>query len=306
MASRRIIYLVSLAAVFLFHLAYQLWFSWFAFMAILLLPVFSLLVSLPAMCTARLDLGKDCRITQGSPQQLTVRYESLYTMPPWRCRLTVERPLTGQRWSARMGDLLPTDHCGGLICTVRKARVYDYLGLVSLPIKNILPLRVLVRPRPVSMRDVELNASQPRSWIPKPGGGYAENHELRLYRPGDSVQQIHWKLSAKTGKLILREPMEPVRGRLLLRLDLMGDQDRLDRKLGQLLWLGGRLLEGELRFQIQALTGDGLECWTVTDQPTLMAAMDALLCRPCAQSGSVLDRQEQAQWQRYIGGGSDA
>ncbi|MBR2633811.1 MAG: DUF58 domain-containing protein, partial [Lentisphaeria bacterium] len=42
---------------------------------------------------------------------------------------------------------------------------------------------------------------------PKPGGGYGENYEIRQYRPGDNLNQIHWKLSAKVGDLMLREPM---------------------------------------------------------------------------------------------------
>jgi uncharacterized protein (DUF58 family) len=142
----------------------------------------------------------------------------------------------------------------------------------------------------------------PKAWRPKPGGGYAENHELRLYRPGDNIQQIHWKLSSKTGKLILREPMEPIQGLFLLRLDLNGSPEVLDRKLGRLLWLGNQLLERELPFRIQALTGKGILNLPVSREAQLLRALDRLLLSCPAVEGSLLDRPELADWQYFIGG----
>jgi hypothetical protein len=82
-----------------------------------------------------------------------------------------------------------------------------------------------------------------RAWKPKPGGGFAENHEIRLYRPGDKMNQIHWKLSSKMNKLMVREAMEPVQDRVLVEMILRGTPEELDRKFGRLLWTGNYLLE---------------------------------------------------------------
>ena len=144
-----------------------------------------------------------------------------------------------------------------------------------------------------------------RSWRPKPGGGYAENHEIRQYHPGDNLNQIHWKLSAKVGDLMLREPMEPERGLMLLTMDLRGTPEELDIKFGRLLWLGSWLLEHLIPFEVRALTGNGVESWAVTDEWSLQTFMEALLCAPYAKEGSILDRSFAAAWRHHIRGDPD-
>lgn len=299
--------MLSLGACIVFFAAYQQWFSWFALLAVALLPVFSLVASLPAMITARLALDNPRVLYLGDRQELVLFYGSwLMPTPPWRCKITIEQPLTLRRWTMKEVELLPTDHCGELVCRIRRAWVYDYLGLIGIPMRRGGECRTLVRPNAVHPGPVpDPDAQRITVWRPKPGGGFAENHELRLYRPGDSIQQIHWKLSAKTGQLILREPMEPLRGRLLLRMDLSGHPGELDAKLGKLRWIGGMLLDKELSFQIQCLTGNGVESWSVSDRKELQQAIDGLLHCPRAMTGTLQDRPERAAWQFFIGGGPD-
>ena len=306
MAARRIIYLLVWVASILFFWAYQQWFAWFTLVAVVGLPLFSLLVSLPAMLTFKLELIVPEALTAGTSCKPELRCHSFLPTPPWKCAITVERLLTGQCWRLKSGGALPTEHCGALCCTVQKAKVCDYLGLFSFPLRLSEQRIVLVRPVEVGMKEIpQLDRYLSRSWRPKRGGGFAENHELRLYRPGDSIHQIHWKLSAKTGKLILREPMEPERGRVLLRLDLQGTEAELDRKLGRLLWLGRHLLDIKIFHEIQCLTADGCESYAVTTPEELQTAVDTLLSRKCAASGSIRERAESASWQYYIGGGTD-
>jgi hypothetical protein len=157
--------------------------------------------------------------------------------------------------------------------------------------------------QPMPPPDVDSYLTQ--AWRPKAGGGFSENHELRLYRPGDSLQQIHWKLSAKTGNLILREPLEPLRNRLLLRLDLSGTAGQIDRKLGILLWLSRYLLSKQLPHYWQVMTEGGVQTFSCQDEYTLLTSLDRLLqCKP-AISGSVLDTPANAAWWHYIGGEAD-
>jgi len=60
---------------------------------------------------------------------------------------------------------------------------------------------------PDGLRDISAELEARTVLKPKHGGGYAEEHELREYRPGDMVNSIHWKLSSKTDKVIVREPL---------------------------------------------------------------------------------------------------
>lgn len=302
MAKTRIVYLLSLAAALGFFIAYKLWFGWFVLVVLLCLPVLSLLLSLPAMLRAKLNTDIFQQATVGSALNLNVQCGILPT-PPWRCKILVRRPLTGEKWMIGPGDNLPTAHCGMLHCSVQKLKVYDYLGLFSKTIRHretyLVPVYPLPQPSPMPIKP-QLSSL---SWRPKWGGGFAENHELRLYRPGDNIRQIHWKLSAKTGELIFRQPMVPVHSQLLVRLDLSGDQDTLDKKLGKLLHLGPRLLQSDIHFQIQALTANGVQCWVVTDASAFRQAFNELLSCPGTNDRLPPQLPGSGEWQYYIGGG---
>lgn len=166
-------------------------------------------------------------------------------------------------------------------------------------------MAVTVWPEPLPVSELpSLERFLSVSWQPKPGGGFSENHELRLYRPGDRLNQVHWKLSAKTGKTIVREPMEPTQRRMLVELVLSGTPEELDRKLGRLLWLGGHLLELELSFELRALTGEGEFLWPVASPETLQSAAGRLLRTPAAPLDAEMTCMA-AAWRYRIGGGKD-
>lgn len=304
MAGRRVTFLLLLLITFVFAIAYQEWLAWFLLAALAVLPLFSLVVSLPAMVLARFRLELPSNVTVGQPLEAHVLCRCPVPPPIWRYRVQAEHRLSKHRQRYQQLDFIPTDHCGTVHITVKKFKIYDYCGLFhkSVRLRN-RHYQVAVRPFPVALpEEPSLDGCLFPAWKPKPGGGFAENHELRLYRPGDNLQQIHWKLSAKTGSLIVRQPMEPVRGRILVRMDLKGSPDTLDRKLGQLLWLGQRLLEKDIHFQIQCLTGKGVQLLNVTDEQSLLHSIDTLLDCPPAHSGSLADQPEIAIWQYFIGG----
>lgn len=305
MLLRRIIYLAALVACVIFFAAYQKWFSFFLLVAVVGLPLFSLLLSLFPMLTARAVLNTPKSTTIGTKQHLAVDCVTLLPAPPWRCKVIVERPLTQERWAKKDEESLPTEHCGALICSIEKAQICDYLGLFRLPLQKGHPRRILVRPKPIPMELHTLQKFTVRAWRPKWGGGFAENHELRLYRPGDSIRQIHWKLSAKTGSYILRQPMEPIQDRLQVRMDLRGTHAELDRKLGRLLWLGSKLLDKDLHFDLHVLTGQGMQKWHIADLDAFHKVIDTLLVCTPAPISSTESRTNYSQWQYYIGGEAD-
>lgn len=306
MIGRRILYSLLLIGCFCFCIAYQKWLAWFLLAALLALPAFSLLVSLPAMLTTKLRLILPQWVEKGDWVDLEIYHRCPLPSPPWRFKVIVECPLTGEKRKLRKFDFLPTQHCGALLVRIKKARISDYFGLVKIPVVcRPASQWVYVRPKPIPVPDLpSLKKCMELRWKPKLGGGFAENHELRLYRPGDNIQQIHWKLSAKTGSLILREPMEPIQQLVLVRMDLKGSALQLDTMLGQLLWIGQQMIEKNIPFRLQCLTGKGLEEWVIADTTALENALDQLLSRPQALSGSLRTRPVAATWQYFIGGDS--
>lgn len=306
MAQKRLTYLCVLAGVTAFYIAYQEWFSWVALLAVLGLPWLSLLVSLPGILSFRAMAEGPDAIVLGQQDTLRLTGTGNFPVPPFSGRLRVCRCTTGEQWISKKDFVFPADHCGGLRVIPEKVRVCDYLGLFRFRVRNAGEKLILVRPEPAQMETPpDLNRYLTRSWRPKPGGGYAENHELRLYRPGDSLNQIHWKLTAKTGKLTIREAMEPNRGLVLLTMDLKGSAPELDRKFGRLLWLGDFLLQHNIPFEIRVLTADGIQSCPVAAETDLKNGIDTLLCRGPVKDGSIQDVDMSASWKYHIGGGSD-
>ena len=143
-------------------------------------------------------------------------------------------------------------------------------------------------------------------WIPKPGGGFSENHDLRLFREGDNPRLIHWKLAAKTGKPIYREPMEPLRRGRLLTMTLCGKPKELDRKLGQLLWISQQMQQRQLEHEVLCITGDGPVRFTVSDSATWEQGLRAILRSRPAKTDEGAENENKL-WQYHIGGdGNDS
>lgn len=306
MAGKRLIYLAALVGCVIFYIAYGEWFAYVALLAVLGLPWLSLLVSLPAILKFRAEPAGPEALPIGTPGQLLLRGRCTFPMPPFRGKLLLQSCITGQqqRYSGKKG--IPVEHCGAFRVTAEKVRICDYLGLFSFPVKQKEQKIVRIRPRPIPIpTPPDLSRYIARSWRPKFGGGYAENHELRLYRPGDNLNQVHWKLSAKTGKLILREPMEPVRGLVLLTMDLCGTPEEMDRKFGRLLWLSCHLLEQGVSHELRVLTAQGVMALPVSSEQELQKAIDQLLCAEMAREGSIRDRELRSSWQHHIGGEPD-
>ena len=302
MAGRRLIYLAAVLGGLVFYIAYQEWMAWILLLAILGLPWFSLVLSLPAILTFRTGIAAPSHIPMHTPVNVRLQGQSRFPVPPFKGRICFRRITTGEIWTKKREDDLPTEHCGGIFMQPVRVWVCDYLGLFAFPVRKKLPAVTVIRPQILPLPEKpDLNRFLAHSWRPKPGGGYSENHELRLYRPGDSLNQVHWKLTAKTGKLILREPMEPVRGQVLVTMHLRGDAACLDRKFGQLLWLGNYLLERNIRFELTALTGEGVFSKSITEPQLLAEAIDDLLrstpADPEAQLPSIF-----AAWQYHVGG----
>ena len=305
MVSAWILYLELLLGSIILLIFQQQWVAWLLLMALLWLPVLSLVVSLPAMLTAKIKCGCNGIFQMDEKVAVHMVAKCKFPLPRYRYDLQVVRIPTGESWCLHSQEKLPTDHCGQLRCDIKKCYVYDYLRLFRLPMRLAQNSAVVVMPKPMKTEvPTTLERRMALRWKPKAGGGFSENHELRLYQPGDGLNQVHWKLSAKTGKLMIREAMEPVYNRLLLQLELWGSAAEIDRKMGRLLYLGGELLLRQIDFEIQALTKEGMKTYLIHTQEELNKSIAEILCHEPAQQGQAWDLQDGA-WCMHIGGQPD-
>lgn len=109
---------------------------------------------------------------------------------------------------------------------VEHLRLWDYLGIFSLSKRVKFCKEIYLLPEPVP---VELSISG-RTWSfrtdgdtfskDKPGEDPAEVFGLREYQPGDRLQRVHWKLSARSEDWMVRELSLAEIPRVLFLLDL--------------------------------------------------------------------------------------
>lgn len=306
MFGKRLQYGILLVWAALYYVASGEWLSRILLLTILSFPFLSLLVSLPVILDFTASVGGTDAPQQGEDAEFWLLGSSNWPMPLFRGRLRVENCLTGKQWKYTADRALPTDHVGGFRVIPEKVRVCDYLGLFAIPVRKKSAKTILVRPNPEPIREValpqHLNSCR---WVPKHGGGFAENHEHRPYRPGDPLNQVHWKLSAKVNSLIIREPMEAVRETILVTMVLNGTPTELDLKFGRLLWLGRQLLDRRAAFDLRVQTGQGLFARHIASEPELADALDTLLCTPVSQSTPAPGSLGTASWQYHIGGEAD-
>lgn len=296
MAARRVSYGAAVLAALAFQIFYDGYLAQFLLAAVLALPLFSLAVSLPGLARIRLSLScATPRLLRGGQGQWLLAITSRAFVPISRLSLELrfDNALTGasRRERLRLFGLsqgqrraLPMDpsHCGQLSCRVVRARALDALGLFSFPVPLPQPALALVLPQPdPGPPPVQLERLAGQAGSSPHRGQPGEDYELRDYRPGDPIRDIHWKLSSKREQLVLRERTRDSRPRITLAVELFGDPARLDRALGRLWSVSRWLLARQLPHQVLWLDAGQRACQRpVLSQEGLDACLEALLSRP--------------------------
>lgn len=125
---------------------------------------------------------------------------------------TLALPLWGKGEGFAL-KLVP-ESCGELVITCEKAWVQDHLKLFARTLLPFDPVRITIYPASVGLEVIldRQDAGKYREDGPmlnRPGTDKSETFDVREYRPGDDVRAIHWKLSVKEDKPIVRIPGSP-------------------------------------------------------------------------------------------------
>ncbi len=318
MAKNRLLYLLFLLGAFVFYLYYFAWFSWYLLILAAAFPLLSLIASLPAMVTVKPELICPAAVQRGEPAYLSAVNGERFFMPAptYRFRLTMTNAMTG-RSVTKKADLsggrsyrtiLDTSHCGACTCSIQKGYVYDYLGLFRFPVSTPKSAEMLVMP---TEKEIVPNPNpglmQYKTYHPKAGGGFSEIHDMRQYRPGDSMRDIHWKLSSKLDDLIVREAQEPDRRQVVVSFDFSGTADMLDSTLDQLKWLSGRLTKLDTEHDLIYLDPETMvpQCYTVSSSADLEVFVCRLLRQRAAETPGILGPFSYADWHCHISAQSE-
>lgn len=306
MIRRWLCWLLALLGALVLRVAYTGWLAGFILLGVVCLPPMGLLLSLPALLAAKVELYPGSpRVRRGDAPCWRLTTYSALGLPLGRVKGWVRtvnewNGLTYQAkkswFSTGAGTSLdlsaPAAHCGLLTGKLCQVWALDCLGLFWLPLRRGGEAHLWVGPVPKREELPPLPQEEAPGVRPRPGGGPGEDYDPREYRPGDPLSSIHWKLSAKRDELVTRETLETVRPLPLVTVDLFGDADTLDATLDLLAGVSGELLaQGRSHAVAWAspITGELRRC-PVTGEEDLERCMEALTSQRAPLTGrSVLD-----------------
>jgi uncharacterized protein (DUF58 family) len=122
------------------------------------------------------------------------------------------------------------NHAGRYELTAKNARLMDPLRLWSKDIKLNQEAAITVMPDQFDIRLSVTNSAAAMldsEQLSRLGKGIepGEVRSIREYAPGDPIKNIHWKLSEKTDKLLVKELELPMTGEILAILDTYSEND---------------------------------------------------------------------------------
>ena len=289
--------MLILLVVFLFFVCYNGYISYYVLLVALALPLLSLLLSLPGILGIRLEFQAEelsAQKGQSVPLRLTISNALPFVSGRARVTLRTQNILTGEIQEEHFGftasqspltivHQLTSPLCGQVVCQLRRGRVCDYMGIFAFPMRlSRCPRQTVVFYPTVHSPLLSLNqVPQPNSESDaysqtKPGDDPSELFGLRNYREGDKLSRVHWKLSQKTGGLLIKEFGYPIAEHLLFLLE-PGSGQEADLLLDAFATLSHFLSQQEAPHRAALRGGDGFSMKEITDEESRRPVLNALL-----------------------------
>lgn len=223
-----LIYIAVLAISFSFAVFYYAWFSNFLLIVVVCLPVLSLICSLPFMIYSAVKgfslYAPKVMNTDSLPYlKLVAKSKYGFFCPLLKIRLYTNNHFSGKskkinfKYSGLAGKPVNIElaqlgkNCGLIECKTKWLKVYDMLGIFFIPVKFRYNTETLIVPKAEFIKDDIFSDKQAIiGYKKKSGGGFSDDYEIRGYRNGDSMKNVHWKLSAKNDNLMVKEPSLPI------------------------------------------------------------------------------------------------
>ena len=281
------VYSVSLISTFIFFLCYKMWVSWFCLIVMLLIPFLALGMCIIASRTFTFRSESPGSCPLGDPAYIRIMtggIASYFAFSRIRTVVTDRMAGTSRKMTIMVHDSgitnipLDTSHCGSYSYKMLRLEIYDLFGFFRITRNINKDNEFLVKPVP-SMPEVmpDMYGFKAKS-LRKAKLPNTEIYDIREYQTGDPVKSIHWKMSAKKDKLLVKEPLEEYGGHSRILLKLTDDRDKLDLHLGQILFTSIFFLEHETSHKIRVIPPDRSEVsFDVESEADLERAMGMIL-----------------------------
>jgi len=197
------------------------------------------------------------------------------------CDFTVRQEMVCDTRDTYLIELeIPCPHCEYIDVSVDKIYIFDYLRFFYFSKKKKGSVRIAVMPSRENTGEVadaiiSSGIDEVKYSDVKPGDDPTEIFNFHEYVPGDKIRQIHWKLSTKIGKTMVKEYSLPIRDHAVVVADIFTDQMTIegnDKMLAVLSSILSELSNREDGFDL-ALPGMGA---FIKHTPTDLAHYDPL------------------------------
>ncbi len=181
--------------------------------------------------------------------RIHVQNDSFLSCPKFQCRLEQGSSFLRRKrkiWM-RGQSALPGENCydykmrftdyGSYRVYLKKVRVYDLTGLFYKDCSVECSAFVQVFPQ---MQEIGVHITETVNyfWADadvyddfRPGNDSSELFQVRPFQNGDKIQSIHWKLSAKSDELLVKEVSQPKACPVIFLLDYKGKKQTDVRKV---------------------------------------------------------------------------
>lgn len=264
----------------------------------LLIPSLSVLCAMLAARSTKVTLTLPDECTKGTAVEggCTVCGKGTLAGACTECALAANNALTGE--ATRLHVLpkglrrkvgaftLSVSHCGTVRLCVEEAWVTDWFGLARFRLKQSDVRELKVFPE---LYPVQVALTQPAihsaaraltlSAFAAPAG--EEACEVRAYSAGDPIRRIHWKLSEKLDRTMVRNAQRQEGNEVLLLLETSlregFDADAIDKTVEALLAVSHGLTISHINHRVGWYNGN-VECRLVTSEDDFEALQRQILC----------------------------
>ena len=262
---------------------------------LLLLPLASWAVNFYVRRHLQADILTPATAAKRTAVSCRVRIRNGAFLPVMRygCQVSIRNDLTeedhtvtltgsiGAKGESSQTILLQSSFCGRVYVQISRFTLLDYLGLLPMKalvkadarltiLPDLYPMEADMTARPAYADD---GASNRR------GEDRSEVYQLREYRPGDDIRQIHWKLSSKFDELILKEASQPESRSLLVFWDKRtgGNPQQMDALAEVVSSAGMALLQSGVPYTLCWTDRDDLQVQDISEENQLLQAIPALV-----------------------------
>lgn len=320
-----IFYLIMLIGSVLFYIMFKDDFSFYVLTLVLTTPPILLisLILLRRKVSVSLSCAKQvCKFGSECPVFLKIKNTSL--MPVSSLRITIgyknlldniehQMVITTPAHLANTDEIrlmLSSSYCGRIDVYIKKVRIYDFIKLFSMKIKpKAQQVSFLIYPKLEAVEPSVSYYSNPYSESDsfskhKPGDDVSEIFGMHDYIPGDRINRIHWKASAKEDKLIVKDYSLPLGNNIAFFLCISQDDtqnsnaaiEKYSIAMSALASVSISLCENEISHTIFVNTENGYDTFSVSKNEELTSLLSDCL------SGRLLSGNPFRAYEEYLSG----